>query len=71
MEEALAVGPDQGDGEDGDDDGDASNNGDLVDDSNDVGDMAGNKGGCDENEDYMTLILMVTTWCISRYCAPV
>ena len=70
MEEALAVGPDQGDDED-DDDGDASDDVGLDDDSNDVGDMDGNKGGCDENEDYMTLTLMVTTWCISRYCAPV
>ena len=48
MEEALAVGPDQGDDED-DDDGDASDDVGLDDDSNDVGDMDGNKGGCDEN----------------------
>ena len=65
MEEALAVGPDQ---HDGNDDGD---NGGLDDDSNDASDMDGNKGGCDENDDYMTLTLMLTTWCISRYCAPV
>ena len=65
MEEALAVGPDQGDGNN---DGD---NGGLDDDSNDASDMDGNKGGCDENDDYMTLTLMLTTWCISRYCAPV
>ena len=68
MEEALEVGPDQGDGNDSNDDGD---NGGLDDDSNDASDMDGNKGGCDENDHYMTLTLMLTTWCISRYCAPV
>ena len=71
LEEALAVGPDHDDGEGGNDYGGASDDGGLVDDSNDVGDMDGNKGGCDENDDYITLTLMVTTWCISRYCAPV
>ena len=49
MEEALAVGPDQGDDEDGNDDGD---NGGLDDGSNDASDRQ--LGGCDENEDYMT-----------------
>ena len=44
MEEALAVGPDQGDGED-----DGDNGGSDDDSSNDVGDMDGNKGGYDEN----------------------
>ena len=46
MEEALAVGPDQGDGNN---DGD---NGGLDDGTNDASDRQ--LGGCDENEDYMT-----------------
>ena len=40
MEEALAVGPDQGDGEDGDDDGHASDDGGSNDGSNYVSNMA-------------------------------